>query len=143
MFVMIKFMFLFSSLQIVLLCYPLLNTLSIIHIFYNLFQILFLHMIISYLLFFFFIYILKYMDPSHTLINHMTSNKDAYLVNCITIHTILHGKKYFSKLTLAKFNVNTKLGLFDLIQGFERTIIILPSGTKIYINDALYSFKSN
>ena len=83
------------------------------------------------------------MDPSHTLINHMTSNKDAYLVNCVTIHTILHGKKYFSKLTLAKFNVNTKLGLFDLIQGFERTIIILPSGTKIYINDALYYVDSS
>ena len=29
-----------------------------------------------------------------------------------------------------------------MIQGFERTTIILPSGTKIHINDALYSTKS-
>ena len=57
-------------------------------------------------------------------------------------HTILRDKKYFSNLSLVRFNVNTILGLVDLIQGFERTTIILPSETKIHINDALYCAKS-
>lgn len=41
-------------------------------------------------------------------------------------HIILHEKKYFSNLTLAKSNVNTISGPINLIQGFERAIIILP-----------------
>ena len=71
------------------------------------------------------------------LIHHMTSNVDACLANCATTHTIIRNKKYFSNLSLVRFNVNTILGLVDLIQGFERTTIILPSETKIHINDAL------
>ena len=58
-------------------------------------------------------------------------------------HIILHDKKYFSNLTLAKSNVNIILGLIDLILGFKRVTIVLPSGTKIYINDALYYANSN
>ena len=51
-------------------------------------------------------------------------------------------KKYFSNISLVKSNVNTISGLVDLIQGSERENIILPRGTKIHINDALYSTKS-
>lgn len=58
-------------------------------------------------------------------------------------HIILHDKKYFSNLTLAKSNVNIILGLIDLILGFKRVTIVLPSGTKIYINDVLYYANSN
>ena len=43
---------------------------------------------------------------------------------------------------LVKSNVNTILGPIDFIQGSRKAIIILPSGTKIQINDALYYAKS-
>nr|CAN64376.1 hypothetical protein VITISV_004557 [Vitis vinifera] len=42
----------------------------------------------------------------------------------------------------ARENKCHRYGPVDLIQGSRRTTIILPSGTKIYINDALYSVKS-
>ena len=51
------------------------------------------------------------------------------LVYCVTTHTILRDKKYFSNLTLVQSNVNTILGHVDLIKGFGRATIILPSGT--------------
>ena len=82
------------------------------------------------------------MDLSHTLIHHTISDVDACLADCATTHTIFRDKKYFSNLSLVKSNVNTILGLIDLIQGSGRTTIILPSGTKIHINDAFYSTKS-
>ena len=82
------------------------------------------------------------MDLSHTLIHHTTSNVDACLAGCAITQTILCDKKHFSHLSLVKFNVNTISGLIDLIQGFEKTTIIFPSGTKIHINDTLYYVKS-
>ena len=65
-----------------------------------------------------------------------------HVLKIVPQHTILCDKKYFSNLLLVKFNVNTILGPIYLIQGFEKTTIILPSGTKIHINDALYYAKS-
>ena len=82
------------------------------------------------------------MDLSHTLVHHTTSNVNACLTDCATTHTILRDKKYFSNISLVKSNVNTILGLVDLIQGFGRATIISPRGTKIHINDALYYTKS-
>ena len=69
--------------------------------------------------------------------------EDACLVDCATTHTILRDKKYFSKLTLVPFNVQTILGLVDLIKGSGRATIILLNGTKFQIDDTLYSNKSN
>ena len=68
---------------------------------------------------------------------------DACFVDYATTHIILHDKKYFSNLTLVPFNVQTILGLVDLIKGSERATIVLPNGTKFQIDDALYSNKSN
>ena len=82
------------------------------------------------------------MDLSHTLVHHTTSNVEACLADCATTHTILYDKKYFSNLLLVKSNVNTISSPVDLIQGSRKTTIILPSGTKIHINDAFYSTKS-
>ena len=81
------------------------------------------------------------MDLSHTLIHHTIFNINACLVDCASIHTIFHHKKYFFNLLLVKSNVKTISSPVDLIQGFEKTTIILPSGTKIHINDALCSTK--
>ena len=69
--------------------------------------------------------------------------KDTCLVDCATTHTILHDKKYFSNLTLVQSNINTILGPVDLIKGFGRATIILPSDTQFQITDALYSDASN
>ena len=82
------------------------------------------------------------MDLSHTLIHHTTSNVDACLADCATTYTIICDKTYFSNLPLVKFNVNTISSPIDLIQGFESVTIILLRGTKIHINDTLYSAKS-
>ena len=82
------------------------------------------------------------MDLSYTLMHHTTSNVDTCLADCATTHTILHYKKLFSNLSLVKSNVNIISSPVDLIQGSKKTTIILPSETKIHINDVLYSTKS-
>ena len=73
----------------------------------------------------------------------MPSVDDACLADCVTTHTILRDKKYFSNFALAQSNVHTISGSVDLIKGFGKAIIILPKGTKLQIEDALYSNKSN
>ena len=67
---------------------------------------------------------------------------DVCLKDCATIHTILRDKRYFLELTLIKVNVSTISGTTNLVEGFGRTNRMLPSGTRFYINDALYSRKS-
>ena len=81
------------------------------------------------------------MDPSSELINYMPSVGDACLADCATTHTILRNKKYFSNFTFAQSNVHTILGPISLIKGFGKATIILPKGTKLKIEDALYSNK--
>lgn len=67
---------------------------------------------------------------------------DVCLVDSATTHTILRDKKYFTHLKIAKANVNTISGTSKLIEGSGRATIILPGGTNIYIESALYSVKS-
>jgi hypothetical protein len=63
-------------------------------------------------------------------------------VKICTTHTILRDKKYFQYLILNKASVNTISGSSNLIEGSGRANIILPKGTKLCIDDALYSSKS-
>ena len=58
------------------------------------------------------------------------------------IHTILKDKNSFQNLILRKANVNAISGSSNLIKGSGRAIIMLPNGTKLCIDDALYSSKS-
>ena len=81
------------------------------------------------------------MDPSSKLINYMPSVGDACLADCATSHTILRDKKYFSNFTLAQSNVHTISGPVNLIKGSNKATIILPKGTQLQIEDALYSNK--
>ena len=83
------------------------------------------------------------MDPSSELINYMSSVGDACLADCATTHTILHDKKYFSNFTLTQSNVHTISGPVNLIKGSGKATIILPKGTKLQIEDAVYSNKSS
>ena len=71
----------------------------------------------------------------------MSSIGDACLADCATIHTILCDKKYFSNFTLAQSNVHTISGPVNLIKGSGKATIILPKGTKLQIEDSLYSNK--
>ena len=68
--------------------------------------------------------------------------KEKCLLDSGTTHTILKNKEYFSKLTIFQENVSTISGTTKLIEGFEKTSIIFPNGTKLMINDVLYSSKS-
>ena len=64
---------------------------------------------------------------------------DLCLADSATMHTIIKENKYFEYLTLTKANVNTILGLVDMIKGSERANILLPINIKLSIKDALYS----
>ena len=71
------------------------------------------------------------------------SSENFCLADSATTHTILKDKKYFQSLKSCKANVNTISGSLNLIEGFERVIIMLPKGIKLCIDDALYSSKSS
>ena len=83
------------------------------------------------------------MNPLSELINYMPYVGDTCLADSSTTHTILHDKKYFSNFTLAQSNVHTISGPVNLIKGSGKATIILPKGTNLQIEDALYSNKSN
>ena len=59
------------------------------------------------------------------------------------MHTILRNKKYFHNLILAEANVTTKSDYANLIKGSGRANIMLSNGTKLQINDDLYSSSSS
>ena len=59
------------------------------------------------------------------------------------MHTILRNKRYFHNLILAKVNVNTISSSANLIEGSGRANIMLLNGTKLQINDVLYSSRSS
>ena len=82
------------------------------------------------------------MDLSSELINYMPSVGDACLDDYATTHTILRDKKYFSNFTLVQSNVHTISSPVNLIKGSGKTTIILLKGTKLQIEDPLYSNKS-
>ena len=75
-------------------------------------------------------------------LNSKMMGEDFCLAKNATTHTILKDKKYFQQLILRKAKVNTISGSSNLIEGFKRANIMLPKGTKICIDDALYSSKS-
>ena len=51
-------------------------------------------------------------------------------------------KEYFSQLSPAETYISTISGTNSLIEGSRRAYILLSEGTRIIINDALYSSKS-
>ena len=76
-------------------------------------------------------------------INSKMNKEDFCPVDSATTHTILKDKNYFKILKLCKANVNTIYGSSNLIEGSRRVIIMLPKGTKLCIDDTLYSSKSS
>ena len=82
------------------------------------------------------------MDASTSLTPRVKITGDICLADCATTHSILQQKKYFSQLTLAPSNVTTISGPVNLIKGSGRATIILPGGTILHLQDALYSTQS-
>ena len=90
--------------------------------------------------YFSFVSFMKNMDVSHVSIGH--KDEDICLIDSATTHTILKDRKYFSHIRNGRASVNTIAGNTRIIEGSGRAIIILPKGTQFFINDALYSPKS-
>ena len=82
------------------------------------------------------------MDASTILTPRVKITGDICLADCATTHSILQKKKYFSQLTLAPSNVTIVYGLVNLIEGSDRATIILPGGTILHLQDAIYSTQS-
>ena len=82
------------------------------------------------------------MDASTSLTHRVKITGDICLADCATTHSILQQKKYFSQLTLALSNVTTISDHVNLIEGFGKATIILPGGTILHLQDALYSIES-
>ena len=72
----------------------------------------------------------------------MINMGDECLVDSGTTHTILKCKEYFSQLSPAETHISTISGTNSLIEGSGKAYILLPEGTRLIINDALYFSKS-
>ena len=70
------------------------------------------------------------------------SNGDVCLLDSATTHTILKEKKCFSNLVMKIAYVNTISGSTKLIEGSGRATLLLPRGTILRIDNALYRSKS-
>ena len=72
----------------------------------------------------------------------MINMGDECLVDSGTTHTILKCKECFSQLSPAETHISTISSTNSLIEGSGRAYILLPKGTRLIINDALYYSKS-
>ena len=70
------------------------------------------------------------------------SNGDVCLLDSATTHIILKEKKYFSNLVMKMAYVNTISGSTKLIENSGRATLLLPGGTILNIDNALYCSKS-
>ena len=65
------------------------------------------------------------------LVLEMSENKDVFVVDSGSSHTILRNKRYFINLTMKNANINTIAGIASLIEGYGRANILLPKGTHL------------
>ncbi|KAM1675980.1 hypothetical protein ACFX2K_041859 [Malus domestica] len=72
----------------------------------------------------------------------MKNDGDICLADCATTHTILQDRKYFSSLMFTKVKVTTISGQSDVIEGSGKAQIMLPNGTILSIQNALYATRS-
>ncbi|KAL1199182.1 hypothetical protein V5N11_005539 [Cardamine amara subsp. amara] len=69
----------------------------------------------------------------------MSDDKDMFVVDSGSSHTILRDKRYFINLTHKSANICTIAGMANLIEGYGQANVLLPKGTHLEISDALYS----
>ena len=101
-----------------------------------------LHFLLYYYLHYAFFFLILVVSKIHMLFGLKMNKGDVCLADCATTHTILWDKRYFLELTLIKVNVSIIFGTTNLVEGFEKTNIMLLNGTRFHINDVLYSSKS-
>lgn len=80
------------------------------------------------------------MDTFHSSIGR-NNKKDICLLKSVTIHIILKNERYFSYLMMKEANVIIISYSTKLIEGFKRSILLLPGETALTINDTLYCSK--
>ena len=67
----------------------------------------------------------------------MNENKNVFMVDSGSSHTILRNKRYFINLTLKNANISTIAGIASLIEGHSQANIMLLKGTHLEKSDAL------
>ena len=67
-----------------------------------------------------------------------TNDADICIADSGATHTILKSKKYFYELKPTKGTVDTISGPTNLIEGVGKANLILPNGTKLLIENALF-----
>ncbi|CAN1348792.1 hypothetical protein LINPERPRIM_LOCUS41579 [Linum perenne] len=75
-------------------------------------------------------------------IGNNINNGDMCIIDSASTHTILKDKKYFTYLVMREANVSTISGSTNLIEDTGRANVLLHGGTKMHIEDTLYSTKS-
>ena len=74
--------------------------------------------------------------------HHQANDGDLCIADSGATHTILKSKKYFSGLKLTKGTIDTISGPTNLIEGVGKANLVLPNGTQLLIENALFSPKS-
>ncbi|KAM1369698.1 hypothetical protein ACFX2F_040252 [Malus domestica] len=82
------------------------------------------------------------MDKNYGYSQNKSNGEDFCLVDSATTHSILRDRKYFSNLVLAKVKVTTISEQSDVINGSGKAQIMLPNGTILSIQNALYATRS-
>ncbi|KAM2637804.1 hypothetical protein EV1_022251 [Malus domestica] len=82
------------------------------------------------------------MDKNYGYSQNMRNGKDICLADSATTHTILRDGKYFLSLMLTRVRVTTISGKSDVIEGSRKAHIMLPNGTILSIQNALYATRS-
>ena len=70
------------------------------------------------------------------------NGEDICLADSATSHTIFHSTLYFEHITMTRAGVNTISGSSNIIEGSGKANIVLPNGTKLCIDEVLYSSQS-
>ena len=82
------------------------------------------------------------MDKNYGYSQNKNNGRDFCLTDCATMHSILRDRKYFSNLVLAKVKVTTIPSQSNVIEGSRKAQIMLPNGTILSIQNALYATRS-
>ena len=83
------------------------------------------------------------MNSYSLLMAFKTRNNDICIVDSATTYSIFKDAKYFCSLQMGESYVTTISGNTKIIEGSGTANILLPRGTKIMINNALFSPRSN
>lgn len=73
----------------------------------------------------------------------LSNYKDISLIDSSTPHTIFKDEKCFCHLNISKINVTMICGSPNLIEDFQKPIIIFHKGSKSIINNFMFSPKSH